>query len=100
MLEAATNDPLGLVGSLLDKKYRVDAQVAEGGFGVVYAGRHIGLGRAVAIKVPKRPTDATPAEWGDLVGHFLEEARLAAKLRHPAVVGVLDTGITPTDAHP
>jgi len=100
MVDVASRDPLGLVGTLLDKKYRVDAQVAEGGFGVVYAGRHIGLGRPVAIKVPKRPADTGDAEWGDMVGRFLEEARLAAKLRHPAVVSVLDAGVTPTEAYP
>lgn len=100
MRQAATNDPLGLVGSLLDKKYRVDERVAEGGFGVVYAGRHIGLARPLAIKVLKRPPETTDAGWGDMVGRFLEEARLVAKLRHPAVVSVMDAGITPTDEHP
>jgi Protein kinase domain len=100
MHSAAASDPLGLVGSLLEKKYRVDARVAEGGFGVVYAGRHIGLGRPLAIKALKRPPDTTPTAWGDMIGQFLEEARLVAKLRHPAVVTVMDAGVTPTDAYP
>jgi serine/threonine protein kinase len=99
-LEAAAADTLALVGCLFDKKYRVDSQVAEGGFGVVYAGRHLGLGRPLAIKVLKRPPETTVTEWGDMVGQFLEEARLVAKLRHAAVVSVLDAGITPTDTHP
>src|SRR5262249_9760883 len=100
MRQAATEDPLGVVGSLIDKKYRVDAGVAEGGFGVVYAGRHIGLARPLAIKVLKRPSGTTDAVWGDMIGQFLEEARLIAKLRHPAVVSVMDAGITITDEHP
>jgi serine/threonine protein kinase/ABC-type branched-subunit amino acid transport system substrate-binding protein len=100
MVEAAANDPLGLVGKLLDRKYRVDARVAEGGFGVVYAGQHIGLGAPLAIKVLKSVPYATVAERGEMVAHFLEEARLIAKLRHPAVVGVMDVGVTPTEQHP
>ena len=100
MLEAALADPLGLVGSLLEKKYRIDRRVAEGGFGVVYAGRHIGLARPLAIKVLKRPADTAATAWGDMIGGFLEEAKLVARLRHPAVVGVIDAGVTRTDAHP
>src|SRR5262245_9059141 len=100
MLEAAADDPLGLVGALLEKKYRIDTRVAEGGFGIVYAGRHIGLARPLAIKVLKRPAETTTDAWGDMIGQFLEEARLVAKLRHPAVVEVIDAGVTPTDTHP
>src|SRR5262245_23051198 len=100
MQEAAADDLLGLAGSLLEKKYRVDTRVAEGGFGVVYAGQHIGLARRIAIKALKRPPDTTTTEWGDMIGQFLEEARLVARLRHPAVVGVMDSGVTHTDQHP
>jgi hypothetical protein len=33
-------DVFGLVGTAIDGKFRVDAYVAEGGFGVVYRGVH------------------------------------------------------------
>ena len=97
---AAVSDPFGLVGTLLERKYRIDARVAEGGFGVVYAGTHIGLGHPIAIKVLKIPPGATIAERGDLAGRFLEEARLVAKLRHPAVVGIMDAGVAPAGDRP
>jgi serine/threonine protein kinase len=100
MSEVADNDPLGLVGKLLEKRYRIGARVAEGGFGVVYAGHHIGLAAPIAIKVLKRAPGASAAEWGELVAHFLEEARLVARLHHPAVVGVIDAGVTSTEGHP
>lgn len=100
MPEIAAGDPLGLTGRLLEGKYRVDARVAEGGFGVVYAGQHIGLVQPLAIKVLKCVPEASAGGWGDLVGQFLQEARLVAKLRHPAVVRVMDAGVTSTEDHP
>jgi protein kinase-like protein len=100
MVETAANDPLGLVGTLLERRYRIDARVAEGGFGVIYAGLHIGLVTPLAIKVLKHAPTASAAEWEEMVAHFLEEAKLIAKLRHPAVVSVMDAGITPTEDNP
>ena len=99
-MSAAADDPLGWVGTLLERKYRVDARVAEGGFGVVYRGEHIGLGRALAIKFLKPVADVSADERDQLVVQFLEEARLIARLTHPAVVKVIDAGVTPTEARP
>ena len=33
-------DPFKLVGTIIEGRHRVDAMVAEGGFGVVYRGHH------------------------------------------------------------
>jgi serine/threonine protein kinase/ABC-type branched-subunit amino acid transport system substrate-binding protein len=100
MTVVANNDPLGLVGALLDKKYRVDACIAEGGFGVVYVGRHLGLATQIAIKVLRAGSQDTDPDWGDHVARFLEEARMVASLRHPAVVRVIDAGVTSSEDHP
>jgi serine/threonine protein kinase len=93
-------DRFGLVGKLLENKYRVDAAVAEGGFGIVYAGFHLLLAKPLAIKILKRPPAADTVGWSERVGRFLEEGRLMARLRHPAVVGVIDAGLTATDRDP
>src|SRR5437868_15047644 len=87
-------DPFRIVGTVLERKYRVDEVVAEGGYGVVYAGHHLSLDVKVAIKAlkPSRALDADA--WGDLLAQFLEEAKTLAKLRHPNVVSVLDSGVT------
>src|SRR5262249_48945165 len=90
--EPARPDPL--VGTLLDGKYRVDRAVAEGGFGIVYEGHHIALDAKVAIKVLKAEHARDDDAWGEALARFLDEARTLAKLRHPSVVAVLDTGIT------
>src|SRR5438552_1941050 len=52
-------DPFRIVGTVLDRKYRVDEVVAEGGYGVVYAGHHLSLDVKVAIKAlkPSRALD-------------------------------------------
>ena len=101
MLERpAPSDPFSLVGSLLERKYRVDRVVAEGGFGVVYSGHHIGLDVAVAVKVLRPQHGHDPDDWADGIAKFLLEAKAIAKIRHPAVVDVLDVGVTPVDRFP
>jgi serine/threonine protein kinase len=86
-------DPFGFVGTLLDRKYRVDRVVAEGGFAVVYAGLHLALGSPIAVKV-LRPASALGATARDeLLELFLQEGRTIARLRHPNIVSVLDAGI-------
>jgi DNA-binding beta-propeller fold protein YncE/tRNA A-37 threonylcarbamoyl transferase component Bud32 len=67
--------------------YRVEAQIARGGMGVVYRATHLGLERPVALKVIAR-------ELVDRRGfreRFLRESRLAARLEHPSVVPVYDS---------
>jgi eukaryotic-like serine/threonine-protein kinase len=85
-------DVFHLVGTLLDGKYRVDRVVAEGGFGVVYAGVHVRLDLPVALKLLK-PTRFFEGNRADLVANFLAEARLTAKLRHRNIAQALDTGV-------
>ena len=35
-----TQDPLGIVGSIIAEKYRIERLVGEGGFAVVYRAQH------------------------------------------------------------
>jgi serine/threonine-protein kinase len=56
-------DVFPLQGSLVDGKYRVDAPIGEGGFGVVYRGWHLGFDHAIAVKCLKVPP------------HFTEDAK-------------------------
>jgi serine/threonine-protein kinase len=90
---APSHDPFELVGTLLDGKHRVDRLVAVGGFGVVYAGHHLRLDVPIAIKVLK-PLNASPEQRGDAIARFIEEARTTARLRHPHIAQILDTGVT------
>jgi len=69
-------------------RYTVTRLLGKGGYGSVYLARDEELGRLVAIKVP-RPGLVQSAGW---VESFLAEARMAAELEHPAIVGVHDVG--------
>ncbi len=65
-----------------------------GGFGTVYLARDDELERDVAIKVPHSQVVASLGR----IESLLKEARLAAGLRHPAIVRVLDVSPPGEDA--
>ncbi|MFN2525997.1 MAG: PASTA domain-containing protein [Actinomycetota bacterium] len=77
-----------LVGQTLSGRYRLVSRVAGGGMGDVYRGHDLLLDRTVAIKVLQPSLAADP----ELVERFKAEARAAARLTHPNVVGVYDWG--------
>ena len=76
------------VGRLLDGRYRVEAALARGGMATVYRAVDTRLDRVVALKV-MHPELAADNEF---VLRFIGEARSAARLSHPNVVGVFDQG--------
>ncbi len=75
-------------GRILGDRYRVDALIGEGGLALVYRGTDLVLGRTVAIKI-LRPEYARDPE---IVARFRSEARSAARLNHPNIVQIFDTG--------
>jgi len=80
--------PDALVGRLLDRRYRIGPRIARGGMASVYEATDIRLDRTVAVKVmhPGLGDD------DDFAQRFVREARAAARLNHPHVVGVYDQG--------
>jgi predicted Ser/Thr protein kinase len=68
--------------------YRVDDQLASGGMGVVYRATQLSLGRTVALKVLAPHLSSDPA-FGE---RFRREAALQARLEHPNIVTVYETG--------
>ncbi len=64
-------------------KYEIYGAIGRGGFGVVYRGRDPDLGREVAVK-------SCSALDPSLRRRFLQEAQIAARLQHPAIVVVHD----------
>jgi len=70
-------------------RYELLDTIASGGMATVYLGRAVGAGgfeRLVAIKTMHPHLSNEP----DFVAMFLDEARLAARIRHPNVVGTID----------
>lgn len=87
---ATVTDPL--VGRLVDGRYEVVSRIARGGMATVYLAVDRRLDRDVALKV-MHPHLAEGAAGSDFVARFRREARAAARLTHPGLVGVLDQGV-------
>ncbi|HVT08397.1 MAG TPA: serine/threonine-protein kinase, partial [Polyangia bacterium] len=68
--------------------YEIGARLGAGATGDVYEGVRITDGRRVAIKVLSAELAAKPTARA----RFLNEAKLAARLRHPNVVEIVDAG--------
>jgi len=69
-------------------RYELGAVIGRGGMGEVRAGTDHRLGRPVAVKLLR----ADLADDPKIRARFEAEARSAARLSHPNVVGVFDTG--------
>ena len=68
--------------------YRIDRRLGRGGMGTVYLATQVSLKRQVALKILSNDLTADR----EFVARFLDEGRAAAKLNHPNVVQVHDTG--------
>ena len=74
--------------SLLAGRYRIVSPLGSGGMADVYLAEDERLGRLVAVKVLK----ARLAADDEFLERFRIEARAAASLNHPSIVGVYDRG--------
>jgi serine/threonine protein kinase/beta-lactam-binding protein with PASTA domain len=79
-------DPV--VGLVLEGRYRLEERLARGGMSTVYGATDLRLHRTVAVKVMAEHLAHDPT----FVDRFTREARAAAMLSHPNVVGVSDQG--------
>ena len=86
---SSPHDLRGKVVSVGAMRIKCGDAIADGGMATVYLGRAVGVGgfeRKVAIKVMHDHIADDP----DFVAMFLDEARLAARIHHPNVVGTMD----------
>ena len=74
-------------GQLLAGRYRLGRELGRGGMGAVYEAEDTRLGRRVAIKLLLLERRSPQA-----LERFQVEARAAARLRHPHIVGLLEVG--------
>jgi serine/threonine-protein kinase len=76
------------VSTIVADRYRVEHPLGRGGMARVDLARDVELDRLVAVKV----LADNLAGDAELRERFVREGRLAARLAHPNVVGVLDAG--------
>ena len=77
-------------GDVVAGRYRVEALLGRGGFGVVYRAVQLNIGRAVALKMLLAEALAHP----EGIIRFRREAELAQRLEHPNTVRLYDFGET------
>jgi serine/threonine protein kinase len=75
-------------GRVLSERYRLGELLGRGGMAEVRAGEDLRLGRDVAIKILRPELSSEPS----LRERFESEARMAARLSHPNVVSIYDSG--------
>jgi len=76
-----------MIGTLLNDRYRIDAELGQGGMGTVYRAHDPMLDRDVAVKVVSAYNLGTEGRQ-----RLLHEAQAIAKLNHPNIVAVYDAG--------
>ncbi|PZE61260.1 Stk1 family PASTA domain-containing Ser/Thr kinase [Curtobacterium sp. MCPF17_001] len=86
MTTNAARDPM--IGRMIDQRYRVRSRIARGGMATVYLATDVRLERRVAVKI----MHGHLADDQAFRERFIQEARSAARLSHPNLVGVYDQG--------
>ncbi len=85
--DASTADPIERLNSALEGRYAVERVLGHGGMATVYLAKDVRHDREVAIKV------LLPELSASIGGErFEQEIRLAAKLQHPHILGLFDSG--------
>ncbi len=79
--------PVDRLKAFLSDRYRIEREIGRGGMATVYLAHDRRHGRSVALKVLDPELAAT-------VGHdrFLREIEIAARLSHPNILPLLDSG--------
>ncbi|MFE5599445.1 protein kinase [Streptomyces coelicoflavus] len=80
-------------GRLVAGRYRLTARLGHGGMGTVWRAQDETVGREVAVKEPRVPDHLPERERDNAFERMRREARAAARLDHPAVVGVHDVAV-------
>jgi serine/threonine-protein kinase len=80
-----------LSGRTLNNRYKVTSRIGEGGFGTVYRGEQIQMGRECALKV----LHPDMAKDQQVVGRFRREAQAASLLKNAHTVQIYDFDQTP-----
>jgi serine/threonine protein kinase/tetratricopeptide (TPR) repeat protein len=83
-------DPLTGLREALADRYRIERELGRGGMATVYLAQDLRHDRPVALKVLHPQLGATLGPE-----RFQREIRLAARLQHPHILSVLDSGTVP-----
>ncbi len=85
--DPSTPDPIERLNSALEGRYSVLRELGRGGMATVYLAKDVRHDRDVAIKVLLPDLSATIG-----TDRFEREIKVAAKLQHPHILGLFDSG--------
>ena len=91
-------DVFGLIGKCVADKYQVEGVIGQGGYGVVYAAKHLMLGKQVALKCMK-PLGTSAEDSKRATTLFLREAEVLFSMTHPGIVRLYDVGTLTVGLH-
>ena len=80
-------DPIEPIRAALTGRYEIEREIGEGAFATVWLARDLRHDRLVAIKVLNADPSSDDSEL-----RFLSEIRVLAKLQHPNIVPLIDSG--------
>ena len=82
-----STDPITRLNAALEGRYRIESELGEGGMATVYLATDLKHDRQVALEV-LRP------DLAEVMGseRFLAEIRTTAKLHHPNILPLFDSG--------
>jgi Tol biopolymer transport system component/tRNA A-37 threonylcarbamoyl transferase component Bud32 len=90
--DAVFGDEAPPIPESLAGRYRILHEVGRGGMAIVYVARDLKHGRDVAVKVVRPELAAALGR-----ARFLREIEIAARLRHPHIVPLYDSGEVPVE---
>src|SRR3954471_17512999 len=80
-----------LIGEIFDRRFRIEARIAAGGFGAIYRATHIRSGQALALKI----LHANLTHDAGVVARFRREGAALTRLRDPHTITAYELGEAP-----
>lgn len=80
-------DPIGPIRAAVAGRYEIDREIGQGAFATVFLARDLRHDRLVAFKVLNADPTSENSEL-----RFLREIRLLARLQHPNILPLIDSG--------
>ncbi len=75
-------------GTVIQNKYRLEKKIGEGSSSIVYKAQDIDINKAYALKFLRKELSCLPSQRN----FFLQEAKIVASIRHPAIVSIRGVG--------
>src|SRR5690349_21886824 len=80
-----------MIGQIFDRRFKIEARIAAGGFGAIYRATHVKSGHQLALKVLHARLTSDPG----VVARFRREGAALTRLRDPHTITAYELGEAP-----